>query len=281
MTDLSRRAMCAGLTTGVGVASALPPRSFASTGAFKWGDDAARLNTIVRMIGRTDGGVGIRWTDGVLAGVVDQVTTQLLGVSQQIYTRFVAQEDGSYDVVYLELVYFTELQSGQVLEAWNNPYTGRRTDVPVQILGPVRFYLPTDLRVVNEPYPIDGIENAHWFEPLPPTGDDVLFSERIDSYVPPMTADGSPMRFHEVFSFRASAKDLAVTDAPYVPTTIDKVNVISWRTWMDMAEIEGVTMSRGAGRAIVDYDELPDDLIKKNERHFPDVIADIDAYLEM
>jgi hypothetical protein len=244
-------------------------------------DRSLSLDDMIRVMARNDGAIGVRWTKGVLSGIVDQVTTQLLGVSQQIYSRHVKQPDGSYDVVYLELVYFTDLETDAAEETWRNPYTGRDVTVPRQILGPVRFKLGTDFKVINEPYPMEGIENSHWLEPQAGTRDEVAFEERIDSYVPPMTADGAPMIFHEVFSFRASRDAVMNTDAAHVPASLSKVNVISWRNWMDMAGHDGVTLSHGNGRVIADYADLPTDLAAKNEEHFPDVIAELEDYVTL
>lgn len=280
MSDITRRHLLGGISAALASSAAYSNPAQASESS-AWADPVARLNTMVRIMGRTDGGVGIRWVEGVLSGVVNQETTQVLGVSQQIYSRFKARPDGSYDATYLELVYFTDLKTGNVLEQWDNPYTGRKTEVPTQILGPTRFYLPLDLKVINEPYPMEGIENSHWLEPLPLTQEDIMFNERIDSYVPPMVEGGAPLKFHEVFAFRSSRQALVDTDLPHVPSTVDKVNVISWRPWMDMDEVDGVSMSRGAGRTITDYEDLPDSLAMKNQKFFPDVIADIDDYLEL
>lgn len=240
-----------------------------------------RLDTMIRIMGNTDGGVAIRWTHGVLSGVVDQETTQLLGISQQVFTRHRRREDGSFDAVYLELVYFTDLKSGEVLEQWSNPYTDRKVTVPAQVLGPTPIKIPLNLKVINEPYPMEGIVNTHWLEPLPTLGGDVSFNERIDSYVPPMTEGGAPLKFHEVFAFRASSASLSNRKLPHVPATVDKFNIISWRPWMEMSDVDGVTMSRGAGRVITDYQELPPDLAEKNQTFFPDVIAEIEDYLEI
>lgn len=239
------------------------------------------LDTMIRIMGHTDGGVAIRWTHGVLSGVVDQETTQLLGISQQVFTRHRRREGGGFHAVYLELVYFTDLKTGEVLEQWSNPYTDRKVTVPAQVLGPTPIQIPLDLKVINEPYPMEGIVNTHWLEPMPTLGGDVAFNERIDSYVPPMTEGGAPLKFHEVFAFRASTASLSKANAPHVPATVDKFNVISWRPWMEMSDVDGVTMSRGAGRVIVDYEELPPDLVAKNEAFFPDVIAEIEDYLEV
>ena len=232
-------------------------------------------------MGRTDGGVAIRWTHGVLSGIVDQETTELLGVSQQIFSRHRRRNDGSFDAIYLEFVYFTDLATDTVQKEWTNPYTGRATPVPTQILGPTRFHIPLDLRVVNEPYAMEGIVNTHWLEPLPPAGGDVLFNERIDSYVPPMTENGIPLKFYEVFAFRAPLDALTTTSAPHVAATVDKINVISWRPWMDMDEIDGVSVSRGGGRVITDYGDLPADLAQKNEMFFPDVVEEMEEYLTL
>lgn len=232
-------------------------------------------------MGRTDGGIAIRWANGVLSAIIEQETTQLMGISQQVFTRYHRNDDGSFDAVYFEFVFFTDLISGEVMETWSNPYTGRTVTVPAQVLGPTRIKIPLDLKVINEPFAMEGVVNTHWLEPLPSHGGDVTFNERIDSYVPPMTDGGAPLKFHEVFSFRADSKALADKTLPHVPATVDKVNIISWRPWMDMAEIEGVTMSRGAGRVISDYDALPSDLAQNNQIHFPDIVKELDDYLEL
>jgi hypothetical protein len=245
-----------------------------------WADELS-LDDMVRVMARTDGGMAIRWTKGVLSGIADEETTQLLGVSQQIYSRHVRQPDGSFEVVYLELVYFTDLKTGVAEEIWRNPYTGRDVTVPRQILGPVRFKLGTDFRVVNQPYAMDGIRNSHWLEPVSAGPDEVAFDERIESYVPPMTEGGASMTFHEVFSFRAPRAAVMDSQAAHVPSSVYKINVISWRNWMDMAGHDGVTLSHGAGHVITDYAKLPADLAAKNAEHFPDVIEDIEGYLEV
>ena len=90
------------------------------------------------MMGHTEGGVAIRWTHGVLSAVIDQDTTQLFRISQQVCTRHRRNEDGSYEAAYLEFVYFSDLKTGEVMETWNNPYTDRTVTVPAQILGPAK-----------------------------------------------------------------------------------------------------------------------------------------------
>lgn len=280
LTSFTRRGFS--LVAAGGLANFVQPSAQASVSApLNWDDPAERLHAMIRIMGRTDGGVAIRWIKGVLSGIVDQETTQLLGASQQIFTRHQRNEDGSYDAVYLELVYFTDLKTGKVLDKWSNPYTGRSVTVPAQVLGPTRIKIPLSLGVINEPYAMEGIKNKHWLEPLPITGGDAAFNERIDSYVPPMTKGGAPLKFHEVFSFRAPLAMLADRALSHVPATVDKVNIISWRPWMEMSEINGVSMSRGAGRVIVNYDELPIDLTRNNNEFYPDVVRDIEDYLKI
>ena len=279
MTNLSRRLF--GLSAAGATASLLPgPTCAQSASDLNWDDPVERLNTMIRIMGRTDGGIAIRWTEGVLAGIVEQETQQVLGVSQQIFSRHRRNDDGSFDAIYLEIVYFTDLESGEVREIWNNPYTGRPVSVPTQILGPTHFHIPLTLTIVNEPYAMEGIVNSQWLEPLPPAGGDVMFNERIDSYVPPMTENGAPLKFHEVFAFRAPLDAVTNTTLPHVESTVDKVNVISWRPWMDMDEVDGVSMARGAGRVITDYSALPPSLAEKNRTFFPDVIDELEDYLE-
>ena len=48
-----------------------------------------------------------------------------------------------------------------------------------------------------------------------------------------------------------------------------------------MSEVNGVSMSRGAGRVIVNYDELPIDLNRNNKEFYPDVVDAIEDYLKI
>ena len=280
MVRLSRREV--GLGALATAATLLPRSGFSRTHADNPLNNlqpADKLNTMIRMMARTDGGIAIRWMDGVLSGIVEQQTQDLLGVSQQIFSRHRRNEDGSFEAVYLELVYFTDLATGEVLEEWDNPYTGRATAVPTQALGPTQFHIPLSLKVVNQPFPIEGIRNDHWMETAPSDGTEIIFQERINSYVPPMTDGGAPIEFYEIFKFRAPTNAVLGSDAPHVSSLVDKLNVISWRPWMDMDEIDGVSMSQGSGRVITDYDDLPSDLSAKNEEHFPGVIAELEDYV--
>ena len=244
-------------------------------------DPAARLDDMIRIMGRTDGGVAVRWTRGVLSGIVEQRTTQLLGVSQQIFTRHRRTADGGFDAAYLELVYFTDLASGEVEDRWRNPYTGRHVALPAQVLGPTRLRIPPSLTVINQPFALPGVENKHWLEPFEFAGDDVSFNERIDSYVPAMSEAGAPLVFHEVFSFHASRKALSDRASSYVPATVHKVNVISWRNWMDMKGVNGVTMSHASGRIVRSLADIPADLAEKNGRYFASVVENLDENLAL
>jgi hypothetical protein len=278
MAALTRRAFSGGALGAATAASLLPPSLTA--GALATDSNRERLQRMIRMMGRTDGGIAIRWTKGVLSAIIEQETTPLLGVSQQIFTRHRLNEDGGFDAVYFEIVYFTDLATGIAGERWNNPITGREVSVPRQVLGPTRVRIPLDLKIINEPFPIEGLINNHWLEPQPSEAGEMIFDERIDSYVPAMTAGGAPLKFHEVFTFRTPLENLRGS-APHVPTTVYKLNVISWRPWMDMNDVDGVTLSRAAGHVIADYEDLPGDLASMNEEYFPAVIAGIDDYVSL
>lgn len=71
---------------------------------------------MIKIMGRTDGEISIRWADGVLAGIVGDKATQLMSVSQQIFTRHTPLGNGRYQAAYLEIVYFSDRLPGELLE---------------------------------------------------------------------------------------------------------------------------------------------------------------------
>jgi hypothetical protein len=91
--------------------------------------DPHPLRDLIRVIGREDGGLAVRWSDGVLSAHVDAEATPLFRVLSQIYSRHRRRVDGGYDTVVLELACFADLETREVLETWRNPYAGMTVPV--------------------------------------------------------------------------------------------------------------------------------------------------------
>jgi hypothetical protein len=243
-------------------------------------DAAIGVDDIIRIIGRNDGGIAVRWTDGVLYARIGAETTPFFRVQSQIYSRHRKAASGGYDTVIVELVYFGDPATGAVLDEWRNPFTGDMLPVPKTTLGPTRLTVQPSLVLTHEAVP-GAIVPApdHRIDVERIDGDDVWITDRQSVVVPPMIAGAPTFGFFEAFTFRASRRDLADRALPHVPAEVQKVNMLGWRPWMQMGDRPGTTVTRGFGWVIDDLSKLPSDMQALNRVHNREVIADLEDYL--
>ncbi len=244
-------------------------------------DPADRLDAIVRVVGRADGAIAVRWTDGLLSAHVGAESMPLFRVLSQIYSRHRRRSDGGYDVVVLELVYFTDIATRRLLSTWRNPFTGQDLPVPLTTLGPTPFVIRPSLVAERAAAFSAGARFDQRYALESSGGDDVWVTEALDSIIPP-PADGVPaFGFHEHFTFHASRAALADRKRVHVPSLVQKSNVLSWRPWMAMGDRPGTTTTRAHGRVLDDAARLPPAFVALNREHGRAVLDGLDRQLAL
>jgi hypothetical protein len=287
--SIDRRALIAGMAAGA--CAGVPAAALAATAAatatrspspsLDWDDPATRLESIIRILGRSDGGIALRWSDGVLVARVDAITTPLFRVLSQIYSRHRRRADGSWDAALFEMVYFVDLESRALLETWRNPLTGQVVPVPQTTLGPTRLtYLPS-LEITRPPMPGLDMSFDHRVLVEGHSGDDLWVTERLDSVMASPAPGVPPFGFHEAFTFHASAAALAERSRPHVGSIVQKFNVLGWRPWMAMGDRPGTTVTRGFGRVVSDRAALPAVFQQLNQSHGKAILEDLESILEL
>ncbi len=244
-------------------------------------DPAQRLEAVVRTLGRSDGGIALRWTEGVLSARVEATTTPLFRVLSQIWSRFRRRAGGAWDAVLFESVYFVDLETRALLETWRNPFTGDVVPVPQTTLGPTRLtYMPT-LEVTRPPMPGLDLRFDHRVLVEGQSGDDLWITERLDN-VMPSPAPGVPdFGFHEAFTFHVRASVLADASRPCAGADVQKFNVLGWRPWMAMGARPGVTVTRGFGRVTADRQDIPQRFRELNAGPGRALLEEIEGILEL
>lgn len=243
------------------------------------GDPVDRLETVIRVVGRIDGGIAVRWTDGVLSAVVGAEITPLMRVMSQIYSRHRRRSDGGWDAVLLELVYFVDLETRALLSTWRNPLTGQEVPVPQTTLGPTPFTIRPDLVAERDAAFTAGGRFQHRYELDLPGGDDLWVVESLDSVIPAPAPGLPPFGFHEYFAFHASRAALADRGRAHLPCTVQKTNLLGWRPWMLMGDRPGTTLTRAAGRVLDDPAQLPVAFQALNRAHGREVLDGLEKTL--
>jgi hypothetical protein len=115
----------------VGVAAAVAAAG--SSAALERPAAPAGLSTLqqfVKLRGALDERLVTGFVIGRFDGVVGDVVTPLFGVLSAVFSRYRSTSAG-YVVVSYEQAYYTDLDSGRVVERMKNPYTGDTVEVPV------------------------------------------------------------------------------------------------------------------------------------------------------
>ncbi len=238
-------------------------------------DPKAQLDALIRMRGALDQRLVISFVEGVYYGVMEARIRPLYGLSAGLFRQYRARPDGGYDYVNFELVYVTDLDTGELLTEFRNPYSGRSNKPPQTRLGPTRLTITPTLEVQRPGAPGHSPSSAsfHRFRPPRVVGDDVWIVEESAVQAPP------PMNFafNEVLSYRTSLKALSDPTLVHVPTDVQFTPVIGWRPWQGMDGFEGPpshVMGVCAGKVVTRFEELPARYQAWTARFQPDVAAD-------
>src|SRR4051812_44539527 len=118
---LTRRKLiaAAAVATGgsvVGDQSLLFSSAAAAQRQADFADPKTRMSSVMKLFGATDDRLCFGFVDGTYYGVADQRMTPMFGVLAGVFSRFVPRSDGTYDGATLEVAYYTDTHTGEILD---------------------------------------------------------------------------------------------------------------------------------------------------------------------
>lgn len=279
--DLDRRAALAALAA-TGAAGVLAPAAPAISGPRRGvpldlATQAGRLRAFRLIRGGLDETLSVSWVSARYYGVVEGRMDPLFAVVSAVFARCRSAADGGFDMVNFELAWFTDPETGRVLDTWRNPYTGQDVKVPSGGFNPSRVHFSPDL-AFSLAKPVPGLDMAHEVLPFDLRGDDLWVTERSRTA---MTFPGAlrPFRYSESNTFHASRKALEAPGATRVTSDVAFTNVCSWRPWMGMGDRPGHLSATGIGRQNAARDSLPPAWLEATTARRPEVLKDPGAIL--
>lgn len=131
---LARRAVLlgAGLAAGLTAAAVAAPAgsSLRRKDLPDWNNPDECLKLYVKMTSDLTGRPVFGWQQGFLYGDrPNEMMRPLLGITGFGCGSIIGQPDGTYKSLWKEVLYYTDLSSGEVVEHWKNPYNGVACDV--------------------------------------------------------------------------------------------------------------------------------------------------------
>ncbi len=192
---------------------------------------AQALDAYVRANGDTSGKPVATWATGtVYAYVPGERPRALFGLEVLGMSRFL-RIDGGYQRLHKEVGYYTDLQTGQVIDRWFNPWLQREVEVVHIQNDPVnrKFLVAQPAFKINE------------------SGDDIAFYREVPLRYPnpldpanyPLHSSGDFYEAIEMFNTFAQRRDLANARLTSVPSTGSWSRMGPWLPWMEMGGRQG------------------------------------------
>lgn len=269
--DISRRSLLAAST-----AAMVPTAAYAADKL-----DLKKPEDLYRALVRIRGSMGpemfMGYCVGHYYGYSEGHMTPLYGLLAGTFSKFRPTPKGEYEGVSFELAYFTDFNSGELIDSFKNPYTNKMVTVPRFSTRPATFTLTRDARIVFKEA-IPNFLNSDRFLPPVMDGDSVwVVEENRNEFTP--AAPAKPFMYNELVTLKAMKADLENPALKSVPTTIGYQSEVVWRPWLEMGDTPGHLVGNGIGRKITTMDAFPPHYMDYSRKYFSEVFVDLDAYL--
>ncbi len=239
-------------------------------------------NTLYRKLRyRADEGLVFWWIKARKFGQVGTKIDPLFDMQVGSLVRIKNNADGGYDATSLELVFYTDLNTGAFLRDWKNPYTNEVLMMSHAPLGPTTTkHSPAGDPI--RPTELGGSKLEATAVNLPPVieGGDIWMKHESTATVFPRDGKAEPFRVNDWSTYHGAVKDVMDLKQPFVSSVVQFQEVTSWGRWMNMADKPGNSTATGMGRKVKSYAEMPDVWRKLVAEHDPDVAKDPLAVLD-
>jgi hypothetical protein len=271
-----------GLVAGAAVASvagagdepAINPSDHSWTGS-----QQGLLRALMKLRASLDDRVTLEWFRGVVYGVVDSAMTPLFTVNAVAFAYYQQTQAGVFRGRRVEVTYHGDLQRDQLIEDFENPYTGQTVEVPTSrtplqdaVIGPDGLVPPERIgrmRVEADTRLGPGLVNGDrgWVRL------DTRSTLFIDGVESPVSEYGESM------SYAGASRDIADPAVLSAPCQISYTNVMSWRPWLGMDGRSGHTITVASGEKVESLAAVPRELAEFVRSRHPDLAEDARAVL--
>lgn len=265
----SRRAFCQTFAAA-GLAAILPGNSRAANikRTLELEDPADALTAMIKMRGSLVAEDVPHWYYGTIYAVLPGKTpipmVDFEGSEIDYYER---QADGSYHAYGATASFFRDTRTGKLLEAFDNPITGKRNEVRPNTISVDAHYIysTSGFKRSDDPRPIDQNQKINRLLQWKESGEHIWLTMRR-----PYPA-GLPMGEHQLV--RGSLAELHDPSLTKVYTTAAPTFIAPWLGWMEMENRPGHTVWAGPARKLDRVEDYPRELLELMQKNFPEKLT--------
>lgn len=209
------------------------------------------------------------WYDGTIYGVVT-------GENPRPLLKFEGMElywmqplgDGAYELIGNTVTFFRDVETGQMIDRFRNPYTGKENAVPAAVQG------GGSGRGFN--YSVNGIRATRFMEQLPAKplvldwscARDTVWLHNTTAYPPGLP----PPRLQRQTMF-VSLSAFLDQRLDNVPAVFSSTVFMPWLKWMEMGEQPGHLVWHASGAKLDSIRDLPPEYRQRAEKEYPQLMT--------
>ncbi len=170
-----------------------------------------------------------------------------------------------FRMVSRELLFYQDPKTGEILDTWDNPWTGDTVEVLHVANDPVNWGNTYELDINGDPYQMDlSIHGDYWWD----TSTIPLF------YKNPLGGDyqdyvGGIYHATEMFNTTGNVSDLTDDSKDTAEVRIGWERMSDWLPWMKMSGRTGIVYFHTFGRKLESFDQLPESFKYEIEKNYP------------
>ena len=244
-------------------------------------DPGERLLATVKLRGSLDGSADLWWYRGNQYAIVDREQFLLWQVEGAQLGKYVKREDGSWDHVFRDVMFYLHPETSELLTEFENPYTGEMNKPPVMRMGPFTTnHSVTGATVQLPPNMPPGAMEVRWhYEPTVVQSNQVFIRETGTTRIAnPAKDSGQPgastkdfFLINDFFTLVGNVEDIVNDEVLSAPAVTNYASLNEWTPWLAMGDREGAVLGRGNSVKLASFDDLPPaltSLIEKEEASF-------------
>lgn len=277
MTTLPRRGALSmlGLALAAPLAGATKP-AVASSAGLDLAQAEDNVRAIVKLQGDTTGATSFSFTHGTVHAIQsDAIAVPLVNYQAARKSEFRDRGTGVFEFRFIGMILYTDPASGDFIETFDNPLTGKRVTVKHWRSSIGRYYLtPTGAKPVAA---FEGTAGAAkdgkpYVLPWVPIGEElhVTLDERVRYKRP---SDGAWIVDNAIMRYagpRAALLDRSTTSVDCVSSW---ATAISAFPWLELPERGRMLLQSGAGRKVKLLTDLPAPFRAFAEKTFPGALT--------
>jgi len=221
------------------------------------------------------------YVTGTVMGVRDnEAVRPLFGFEVFSSIRVLKQENGDYQRLCRELIFYRDLTTGELMDSWLNPYTNEEVAVVDVANDPFNYVIsdhfpdPPSYGGLNTEKPPRRPFIRNWTllndDTVVLTSDiHLYYRNKLDPAIWVRESAGSMNRVSELFRYSIRREDIENDALTHMPHTGVWNRITPWLPWMLMGTAPGHIVYAGTFSSVPSVDSVPAPVAKRVRERFP------------